>query len=101
MLYLVYRGIKGITSLSVVKTVVPIKEGGISSFSFFSYLTFTHLEKGKTVLLIRDPDRFAPLSREVVCYTVAFYLQYRGLYTVTIDSTVQIHRQQERQLITA
>ena len=89
------------TSLSVLNTVVPIKEGGISSLSFFFGLTFTHLENGKFVLLIRDPDRFAPLSREVVGYTIAFYLQYRGLYTLTIDSTVQNHRQQERQLITA
>ena len=61
---------------------------------FFSYLTFTHLEKGKTVLQIRDPDMIAPPSLEVVGYTIAFYLQYRAVYTVPIDSILPIHHRQ-------
>ena len=93
MLFLVYKGLKGITSLSVFNHGCSHKRRWNFFPPFFSYLTFTHLEKGKTVLQIRDPDMIAPPSREVVGYTIVFYLQYRGVYTVTIDSTLPIHRQ--------
>ena len=93
MLFLVYKGLKGITSLSVFNHSCSHKRRWNFFLLFFSYLTFTHLEKGKTVLQIRDPDRIAPPSREVVGYTIAFYLQYRGVYTVTIDSILPNQRQ--------